>query len=514
MNDLFTRTRKGRYARLNVILTVLVVVVTLLANTVFFTLANRYSWYTQMQKWGEYKISQNCFTLLDAAMAEAGDGETIELIFCDTEKNVLADSMLSYIYSTAKDIQARYSDRISIKCYDIVLNPNTVRGFEMGVNPLTGEKMENELSESSVILTKGDYYRVYPLTEFFSFKDGDTSTVWAYNGERKLVSAIMHALDPNKPIVCMTENHGEIYYDYEMLELLDDAGYVIAYIDLQTDPIPEGCKLIISYNPNTDLVVDSVAKASESDILNTFLSKDGNSFLLFLGSGTPSLPNYEAFMAQWGVSCQYYHDAENNKDYRYSVQDAAQSLTSDGCTVYAAAAQEGHSAELIAELDPRVVFQNATALTPANGYVSNGDGSYSQLSGNRTMYSLYESSESASSWANGTLRDGGGAILMSLTEQKNATGSSFVGVIASTNFSTEDFLQSAVYENSDVLLRTLKNMGKDSVPEGLRLKPFQSKDISTVTTSQMLTWTLVLSITPAVVITVVAALIFVKRRRA
>ena len=103
---------------------------------------------------------------------------------------------------------------------------------------------------------------------------------------------------------------------------------------------------------------------------------------------------------------------------------------------------------------------------------------------------------------------------MSLTEQKNTSGSSYVGVIASANFSTEDFLQSAVYENGDVLLRTLKNMGKTEVPEGLRIKPFQSKEISTLTTSQMLTWTLVLSIAPAVLVTVVAVLIFVKRRRA
>ena len=514
MKHLFTRTRKGRYARLSVILTILVIVVTILANTVFATLAERYSWYTQMEKWGDYQISQSCFTVLDAAMSKAGNDEKIEMIFCDTEKNVLADSMVSYVYSTAKEIQARYADRITIHCYDIILNPNTVRRFEKGVNPLTGEEMENELTESSVILSRGDYYRVYPLTEFFSFKDNDLSTVWAYNGERKLVSAVMRALDPELPIVCMTENHGEIYYDYELLQLLDDAGYVISYLDLQTDPIPENCNLIISYNPNTDLVEDQVSNSSEAAILNEFLSKDGNSFLLFLESGTPSLPNYEAFIEQWGISCQYYHDAEADKDYRYSVQNQAQSLTSDGCTIYASAAQEGQAAKLLEGLDTRVVFQNATALTPANGYVSNGDGSYSQLSGNRTLYSLYQSGKGASSWANGALRDGGDAILMSLTEQKNATGSSYVGVIASANFSTEGFLQSAVYENTDVLFRTLSNVGKTNVPEGLRIKPFQSKDISSVTTAQMLTWTLVLSITPAVIVTAAAIIVFAKRRRA
>lgn len=513
MKQLFTRTRKGRYARLSVILTVLVVAVTILANAVFFTLANRYSWYTPMEQWGEYQISNTCFTVLDAAMS-AHTSAPIELIFCDTEKNVLADSMVAYIYSTAKELQARYPDRISIQCYDIILNPNTVRRFAKGTHPLTGEKMENDLAETSVILSCGEYYRVYSLTEFFSYKNNDLSTVWAYNGERKLVSAILHALNTDKPIVCMTENHGEVYYDHELLQLLDDAGYVISYLDLQTEQIPEGCDLIISYNPNTDLVGDSVSPSSEAAILNQFLSQDGKSFLLFLESGTPSLPNYEAFMAEWGVSCKYYQDTQVNKGYRYSVQDAANSLTSDGCTIYANSVQTGRSAELLKGLDERVIFRNATALGVANGYVANGDGSYSQLSGNRTLCSLYESSDGATSWANGEIRDGGGAMLMSLTEQKNANGSSYVGAVASTQLATEVLLQSAVYENSDVLFRMLGNMGKTDLPENLRIKPFQSKEISTVTTSEMLYWTLGLTLTPAILVTAVAVVVFVKRRRA
>ena len=513
MKQIFTRTRKGRYARLAVVLTVLVVAVTILANAVFFTLANRYGWYTPMEKWGDYRISKNCFTVLDTAM-RAHNSAPIELIFCNTEKNILADSMVAYIYSTAKELQARYSDRISIQCYDVILNPNTVRRFAKGTNPLTGEEMENDLAQTSVIVSCGEYYRVYSLTEFFSYKNNDLSTVWAYNGERKLVSAILHAINTDKPIVCMTDNHGEVYYDYELLQLLDDAGYVISYLDLQTDPIPEKCNLIISYNPNTDLVGDTVSSVSEAARLNEFLAQDGNGFLLFLESGTPDLPNYEAFMAEWGVSCKYYHDAEANKDYRYSVQDAANSLTSDGCTIYAEPVQTGHSATLLKDLDPGVVFQNATALDVANGYVANGDGSYSQLSGNRTMYSLYESASGATSWANGAIRDGGGAILMSLTEQKSESGSSYVGAIASAKIATEKLLQSAVFENGDALFRLLGCMGKTDLPENLRIKPFQSMEISTVTTSEMLYWTLGLAITPAVLVTVAAVIVFIKRRRA
>ena len=105
------------------------------------------------------------------------------------------------------------------------------------------------------------------------------------------------------------------------------------------------------------------------------------------------------------------------------------------------------------------------------------------------------------------------ATLFALTEQKNSdAGSSYVGVSSSVDFATEEFLQSAVYGNTDTMLHLFHQLGKTYTPEGLTIKPFQSTEISTVTTAQMLRWTLVLAIVPAMVITVAAVLILVRRR--
>ena len=91
---------------------------------------------------------------------------------------------------------------------------------------------------------------------------------------------------------------------------------------------------------------------------------------------------------------------------------------------------------------------------------------------------------------------------------------SFVGVCASAEFATEEFLQSAVHGNSDTLMHLFGQMGKTHIPEGLTLKPFESTTISTVTTTQMWRWTLILAVTPAVVVTLAAVAILIKRRRA
>ena len=103
---------------------------------------------------------------------------------------------------------------------------------------------------------------------------------------------------------------------------------------------------------------------------------------------------------------------------------------------------------------------------------------------------------------------------MSLTEQQNDTGSSYVGVVSSVNFATRTYLQSAVYDNGDVLLALFEEIGGRTVPEGLTIKPFASYDISTVTTAQMLRWTVALALIPAIASLAAAAVVLIKRRRA
>ena len=128
------------------------------------------------------------------------------------------------------------------------------------------------MEDSNVIIACGDYFRVYTLEEFFVFSDADQTEVWGYNGERKLAAGIIRALDPNPKTACLTSNHGEIFYDYELVYLLDDAGYtLVTDFDLAEDDIPQNCTLIITYNPNTDLDVSE--GVAENAKLDSFLER-------------------------------------------------------------------------------------------------------------------------------------------------------------------------------------------------------------------------------------------------
>ena len=520
MRKQFIRNRKVRYGGMTVLLTVLLIAATVLANVLFGTLARRYGWYVSMNAGTNYGVTGKCYqlleTMLNAAEERNGERRKVEIIFCDLPENLEKSDTGSFIYHTACSLAERFPNDISVTCYDIWLNPANVREYLTSVvlDPETGLETEQKVSlkSTSVILTCGSYHRVYSNTEFYVFEGGNLSNVWAYNGEKKLTAGILHALRPDSPVVCLTNNHGEAYYDYELIYLLDDAGYRIDYVDLSKDPIPAACNLLICYNPNKDLTVsDHLSDLSEPDLLNDFLSVPGNIFLAFIEDGTPELPNLEAFLAGWGVSA-CYHTTSAGVRYRYMVQDTSGSLTSDGYTIYG---KPSDASGLLDGLSPNVVFKNATALRAAQGFIpvpGGTGGVYENGDHSRTLYALWEGGNGAVSWANGAPVDGDRVMLATLTEQKLTGGSSYVGVFASADFATESFLQSAVYGNTDALLRLLGKLGSADTPEGLTVKPFRQVQMSLVTTAEKFRWTVVLAATPAVVILTAAVIILVRRK--
>ncbi len=523
MKKRFLRNKKVRYATVAATLTVMVILVAVLANAVLSSLVERYELYTSLTPTLAFDVTEDCYTLLESTFEayrqKNGKLPEIEILFCNLKDAVKAEGSENYyLHHTAEALAERF-ENITLKYHDIYVNPTPVKPYMVSKNPLTGEDIEISLNSTNVIVVSEGYHRVYNWTDFYVFEDEKSTEPWAYSGERKLSSALMHAVDEESRMACLLTNHGEVSYDYELLTILDDAGYTVVYMDLYKDPIPDACDLIISYNPNTDLIVESdgLSAISEVEILDTFLAEDGHSFFVFLENGTPKLPNFESYIKEWGIETKYDTNSATGVSYRYMVQDTSGSLTSDGYTIY------GHAADVENNrfVDPAneyVVFGNATALSvTGEGFIAKQDGTYvgTKNGRTRTLYPLYRSSENTSHWANGQEIAQGSCILMSLTEQTNETGgASYVGVMSSVHFATRTYLQSAVYDNGDVLLSLFEEIGGRTAPIGLTIKPFASYDISTVTTAQMLRWTIVLALIPAVTTLAVAAVVFIRRRRA
>jgi hypothetical protein len=155
------------------------------------------------------------------------------------------------------------------------------------------------------------------------------------------------------------------------------------------------------------------------------------------------------------------------------------------------------------------VFGDATVLLPAQGYTAQGTSTYTN--GTRTRSDVFVGSDRAKAWACGAELEGYDDLPLMTMTTDSATGAR-VMVCGSIEFAGENHLKSPVFGNSDVLLSVMKDMGHDDVLIGLRYKPFATDTIASITTAQMLRWTLGLTLTPAILILVVATFVLVRRK--
>ena len=305
MKHLTLHSRRARYGSLTVSLTVTLVAALVLFNVIFSTLAGRYAWYIDMTADHLYSVSDDCHELLTNAFDRAereGKEVKLEIIFAEDYTKYTAGSVGSYIYNTARELADRY-DEITLEWFDCWVNKT--RAEQLGVH-----------NAQSVVLRLSDGdSRTFYQQEFFTFAQGNTTTPIGYDGERVFASMILSLLAGERPLSCITVNHDERFYDESLMYLLRDAGYDVQLLDLYDQDIPANCELLLTYNPSTDfIVVDGVSDKSELDKLEAYLAAGGN-YMVFLSGETPVLPNFDAFLAEWGVAVARDYDALTDREY-------------------------------------------------------------------------------------------------------------------------------------------------------------------------------------------------------
>ena len=65
----------------------------------------------------------------------------------------------------------------------------------------------------------------------FMYEDGTYSTPWAFNGELKLITAMLQCIQIEQPIAYFTNTHGETV-SAGLAQLFLDAGFQLVPIDL------------------------------------------------------------------------------------------------------------------------------------------------------------------------------------------------------------------------------------------------------------------------------------------
>ena len=556
------RKRKSRSKI--VIFTCIILASVLAVNILFSVLTYKHLWFTDLTETRYNTMDVTMYTLsnptrdviskevipaidtVNTQKAEFGEEKIkLNIIFCAEPDLVEGEELMRYISYTARQLQKEFPEHISVEYINITDNPTAVQKYKI--------TSAANIYPSNVIVEFGSEFTVLSYKSFFT-ANSDSEAPWAYNGEKRFASAILSLTQAESPICCITTNHGEDIYLADgsvnpkyttFVSIIKGAGYKVQPINLASDTIPEHCRLIVTFNPKEDFRAFgnlSEGEISEIEKLDRFL--DGsNSFMYIANPDTPAFAVLDEYLEEWGIKIASENIAGDNVGY--IVRDNSMNVDGNGYSVLGEYATEGRGAAINEDLlslsyPPKAVFSNTGYIdVPATytktyflGDEEQGTSSYEYYKYykngvSRSMYNIFSSYESAEVMLDGKPYDMASSdkrfSLMTITEElreiqedsyNSVNNASYVIAAASTDFFSNDALDSKSYGNTDVLLSALRHTGREIIPVNIDVKPFYIYDIGEgiVTQKMATTYILVMAITPAVILFTLGAVICIKRK--
>lgn len=577
---------KLRHGISAVALTAAVIAAVILLNVGFGVLADRGLWMIDLTSEKMYTLTDETVDMLTGTFDQVNgqrraNGEEdveVDIIFCADPDLIKGNEKMRYIYYTARALEKKFPGSVKVSTTNVWTNPSSVDRYRTN--------SYSSIYQSNIIVASGSEFRITTIETYYTYNSdssGDEEP-WAYNAEKKFTQSIIAVTKAEAPICGITVNHGEALSNEagraeysELLSVIRNAGYEIQFLDLSKDDIPENCRLILTFDPQTDFISkkNSPSGVAETSKLDRFLG-NAYSFMIFVDADTPELPNLEEYLREWGISFDRQRDADENWIGNWQVKSGT-AIDADGLKVIADYEQEALGGSITKNMrekggSPKVIFGNAMPINYSPSYEVTYQmadkekgtgaftyGSYYRNARSRAIYDMFRANiasaylmkdgvqvpQSVLDAVNAGLdgkhqiqspNNNGYYRLMTMTRESRTVGegkgytnvndASYVCAVGSTEFASNRMLGSGAYGNTDVLLETLRSIGREVVPVGLNFKPMydsemkQSSSSSSGSTDSVVYYTekgniartAVLTVLPAVVMAALGITVLVRRK--
>ena len=531
--------RKLKYGATAIALTAVVIAAVVIFNTIFSALVYKYNWYVDMTKEGIYGLSDEGRVLLNEIEAP------VNIRFCAPYDELESNWYMKMVLSLVKEMAAEY-DNITYDYIDIIKNPTASAKYKATT--------ATSIKTTNVIVESGTEFRVFAATALFT--QNESGTIWAFNGEKKLISAMIQITQAETPIAYLTYTHGESSaiqvvdqivssgsyttnevldmlknnygYDVSMLELLYDAGFEIRGIDLTKEDFDPAGRLLVICNPIYDfegISEDTKGRKSEIEKIDDFLDNYGN-LMVFVDPDTEELPELYEFLSEWGIAFDdsILKDPSSSLDTEhyslvgdYAVDYTSSTSSTSSDTTYNPDALGASLVKSMTELGtpPKTVVRYAR---PINRLWDSKDGRI-------TSTALY-TSNNAEKYVDGEKVETGRYPLIVLSresryvyetdangERSQVLHSNYVFACGSRYLTSSDYLDKKAYGNSDILYAMMRTMGKTQVPADLDFKVFDDESLD-ITTAEATNWTIFLTAVIPACFLIAGAVVWIRRKHA
>ena len=486
-------SKKKKFIAYQAAVTALFIALVVVLNAGFYALAEHFRWYVDMTKGQVYTLSPEAKEIL--ASVEKDTDKEVDIYFTvEPDKVVAASPYLYYVYQTCLDMEEKF-DYINVECIDIIKNPGFYKQYYTSA--------AQDIYTTSVVVACGEEFRIFNIEAFFI--NNEDGSIWAYQGEYKLCSAVLSMTAADKPSVAFTTRHGEtVGQDAQALvNLFADAGFEVETVDLSKADFSDDTRIVIVNDPVYDFAGIEAGESNEIDKLDAFLDSYGCLMVFSSPENSASLTNLSEFLSEWGIAftpSTYVKDSEN-------------ALSVDKKTILAAYDKDSLGASLyldIANLDtePRTVLRNAM---PLEILWENNDA----LDGAREVSPVLLTHDSAVAVKDGKESPLGAAPLMTVSREtriiNNESYYSYVLACGSDQYTDNAWLLSNTYANRDIIYNAMRITGRERVLADLTYTVLDDTTL-TVTTSEANGWTVALSVALPALISIAGVCVWVRRK--
>lgn len=279
--------RKGSYST---VIMVVIIAIVIAANVMFSKLPTA-ARNIDVSNNDLYSIGDTTHSVLD------GLKNDVEMIVIKDKEST--DKRISTLLAKYAD----YSDHIKVTYMDPVLYPSVLTTYDTEENNIVikceATDKTTKVAFSDIIVTTTSYY--------------GSSYETSFDGEGQLTKAIDYVSNENNKLIYTMSGHGESNLGTNISKLISKSNFNVKSVNLLVDNgIPDDCDMLICNQPTKDLADD------ELKLLREYM-ENGGKMTVVLADTTAKTPNFDALMADYGISKVNGYIADTERYYGQNV---------------------------------------------------------------------------------------------------------------------------------------------------------------------------------------------------
>ena len=283
-------TKAFRKSSYSTVIMVVIIAIVIAANVMFSKLPTA-ARNIDVSSNNLYSIGDTTHSVLD------GLKNDVEIVVIKDKEST--DKRISTLLAKYAD----YSDHIKVTYKDPVLYPSVLTTYDTEENNIVikcdATDKTTKVAFSDIIVTSTSYY-------------GSTYET-SFDGEGQLTKAIDYVSNENNKLIYTISGHGESDLGKNISGLISKSNFNVKSVNLLVDNgIPDDCDMLICNQPTKDLADD------ELKLLREYM-ENGGKMTVVLADTTTKTPNFDALMADYGISKVNGYIADTERYYGQNV---------------------------------------------------------------------------------------------------------------------------------------------------------------------------------------------------